>query len=762
MPYLLVEGGHTLSGEVEVQGAKNSVLPILAACLLCGYCIPWSFYLPAVSAAAVLLAAGVAALRKWRRARIPVAVLLGLTVGFCWMLAHDALQLFAVRAYDGHRAELSVVVIDTPEETDYGQRMLGVTKLNGKYQKVMLYLYDEEKATLGDTVSGSFLLRSTLTGGSRDSSYNRGEGIFLMVTSGKSLAVTTPEHLPWYCYPALASRTVTQKIQSLFPQGTTGFAKALLLGQTDELDYKTNSDLKTSGIAHVVAVSGMHVTILFGLLYFVTARRRLLVVLLGFPALFFFAAMVGFSPSVTRACLMNGLMMVGLLFEREYDSFTSLAFAVLVMLLGNPYVVVSVSFQLSVMCMVGIFLLAGPIRDWLMEKRRLGKYRRARRLLYSFSVAVGISLGATITTAPLCALYFGMVSIVSLITNILTLWLITYVFYGIMAACLLAGIFLPLGRAAARLCGLGIRCVLALSGGLAAFPVAAVYVASPYITLWLVFCYGLLGAYLLIKRKRPMLFGCLAAMSLCLCLLLSWWEPRQDQLRVTVLDVGQGQCVLLQSEGRSFLVDCGGSSDTMAADTAAAQLLSQGITCLAGVILTHYDEDYIGGVKLLLSRVSAKALYLPEGKQTDPVAQGLLAATGSYKVTELTKLTFGQAALTLIPSPMGKEDNESGLCILFQRGNCDILITGDRSQEGERELLASLELPELEVLVVGHHGSNTSTGWELLEKTTPEIAVISVGENSYGHPTQQVLDRLAECGCTVYRTDLDGTIVIRR
>ena len=110
----------------------------------------------------------------------------------------------------------------------------------------------------------------------------------------------------------------------------------------------------------------------------------------------------------------------------------------------------------------------------------------------------------------------------------------------------------------------------------------------------------------------------------------------------------------------------------------------------------------------------------------------------------------------------GKTNNESSLCVLFQPENCDILITGDRTTAGERALLAAYPLPDLEVLIAGHHGARTSTSLELLKQTSPEVAVISVGaDNRYGHPTAEVLERLELFGCKILRTDLDGTIILR-
>lgn len=125
-------------------------------------------------------------------------------------------------------------------------------------------------------------------------------------------------------------------------------------------------------------------------------------------------------------------------------------------------------------------------------------------------------------------------------------------------------------------------------------------------------------------------------------------------------------------------------------------------------------------------------------------------------------LFLGEGNITIFPSFEGEESNESGLCILFQPESCDILITGDRSTTGERALIEHTQLPDLEILVAGHHGSASSTSWELLDATRPEIVLISVGErNNYGHPAVETLERLGLFGCTIYRTDMEGTIILR-
>ena len=161
-----------------------------------------------------------------------------------------------------------------------------------------------------------------------------------------------------------------------------------------------------------------------------------------------------------------------------------------------------------------------------------------------------------------------------------------------------------------------------------------------------------------------------------------------DSTRITVLDVGQGQCILLQSEGRTYMVDCGGDSDTETADIAAETLLSQGISRLDGLILTHGDRDHTGAAENLLSRVKADILILPpeEGMPTSDNAEVV------YAEQDLL-LTYGKTNLHIFTTDSNRSENENSLCVLFDTENCDILITGDRSAYGERMLLPRRENP---------------------------------------------------------------------
>ena len=736
-----------------------------AALAFAAYLLPPDLYFYASGAVAIMLALCLVLLLRFSKVRIAAMILFGCVMGLVWQSVFDANYLSTARNLDGQTQELTLTSQNRSELTDYGAATECFAAIDGKQYRLWVYHDPEIIMEPGDILTGNFLLRSTLPGGSSESEYNRSNGFFFTARPKGECTHAKVEKLPWYLYPARWRIYLTDRIQNLFPQDVAGFARALVLGDTDGIDYATDTAFKRSGIRHVIAVSGLHVSILFSLVYFFTGRRKWLTALLGFPALLLFAALAGLSPSITRACIMHGLTILAMLVEREYDPPSALSFAVLVMLLVNPWTVTHVGFQLSVGCVVGIFLFATPIQNWLLDNKRLGRCKGWRkRMAQWISVSVSISVGASILTTALSAYYFGMVSLVSVLTNFLTLWVITFIFYGILLAIALSWIFLPLGVAAAWVTAWPIRYVLFLAKAISAFPLAVVYTESVYIVLWLIFCYILLAVFLLQKQKQPLVLCCCAAVTFCTALVFSWKEPQKDDFRMTMLDVGQGQCILLQSDGKHYLVDCGGDSAKTAADKAVALLESQGIFKLDGLILTHYDRDHAAGAEYLLPRMEVDVLFLPNSRDDYGKGQTLAnlhGGTALYVDRDIV-LSFSDTKITLVPSEKAETDNESGLCVLFQRQDCDILITADRSDAGERELLEHMALPDLEVLVVGHHGSKHSTGRELLIKTAPDIAFISVGlDNPFGHPSEEVLRRLAEYGITVYRTDLHGTIIYR-
>lgn len=741
------------------------VIGFAAACGLCAYIPAEGWIKSCLLVVCIILLPAVFAAIRWKSVRRAVLVLFGFAAALAWFLLFQRYYLMPAIALDGVTVETTVTATDYGYNTGYGTGVDGEVVIDGKTYLIRVYIDEEKEIVPGDTISGSFRCRITTSQGQEGATYHSGNGTFLLGYQEELVQIVRGEQGRIEYFAAELREQIKELLRRCFPEDVFAFTKALLLGDGSDLSYEVDTAFKLSGIRHIIAVSGLHVTILYSLLSLITFRKRFLTALVTFPVLFLFAAVAGFTASVTRACIMVGLMILAQLFRKEYDSPTALAFACLVMLVRNPLVITSVGFELSVGCVAGIQLFSEPVKSWLNSLFPAAKGKKLRSKLTNwFTSSISVTLGAMSLTTPLSAYYFGAVSLVGILTNLLTLWVVNFIFNGIVVVAVV-GLFWVNGAGfLAAVIAWPIRFVLFTAKFLASLPLAAVYTRNIYITAWLVFCYILLAVFLLSRKRRPAVLMCCAVLGLCAALLASWLEPLMDHSRLTVLDVGQGQSILFQSEGKTYLVDCGGDNDEMTADIVAETLLSQGIHHLDGIILTHGDRDHAGGLQYLLTRIDTDMIFLPDtaDNAVDDSVRNLTDGEIVYVADDLA-LTYGSTEITVFGPVFVSDRNENSLCVLFSTEKCDILITGDRSDFGERMLLREAELPYVDVLIAGHHGSKYSTSEELLRAVRPETVIISVGaDNWYGHPADEVLERLESFGCEVYRTDEDGTVIFRR
>ena len=730
--------------------------------LACGLSV-WVLPLAGVLLSIAAAAAATGLLLKYGVKRLAL-IAFGCALGFCWYAGFTGLYLQPALSMDATTEYITVTATAHSYETDYGVGVDGEFMHHGRKMKIRLYVNDAVEITPGDLVEGSYNFRYTAPGGKRNPTYHAGDGVLLLGYPRGKTAILPAVRKTLLQKAQGLNHAIGCRLDAIFPEETAPYARALLLGDGSGLDYETDTAFRLSGIRHIIAVSGLHVAMLYSAVRLLAMNRRWLIALLGYPVLYLFAMAAGFTPSVTRACIMVGLMMLSQLLEREYDSAAALSFAGLVMLLWNPLVITSISFQMSFACVAGILLFDAPISRWLTGKLGTPKGRGLTARLKRWVISsVSVSLSAISLTTPISAYYFGVVSLVGVLTNLLTLWAVSVSFYGIVAALGVSLIWLSGGCFLGKLTSLFMRYVITVAKLLSSVPLAAVYTASVYIVLWLIFVYVLLAVFLACKKRCTGVLLCCASMGLCLALLVSWMEYRFSDTHFTALDVGQGQCLILHTDGKTYLIDCGGSNDEIAANMAADTLLSRGITRLDGLILTHGDRDHGGGVAHLLTRIDTNFLMLPATIPTDTREK----LTGGWKgnvmdVEEDLFLQAGAAKITIFGPDFPGESNENSLCILFESEKCAILITGDRNSFGEMLLLRRAALPEVDLLIAGHHGSKKAASEPLLEMTRPETVFISVGQNSYGHPARELLDRLKRFGCTVYRTDLHGNLIFRR
>ena len=705
----------------------------------------------------------------WQVCRRGTAAALGCGVGLCWFCVYYYMVCVPTQDWDGTQS-ISGTVLTQPQQTDTGRCSL-VLRLDGGAEVNLYAPPSWEDVQPGDHVQGSGTVECISLTDRSDVSYYAAKGVFLLGSCQGAPTVERPTVPPLMCWPALAAQRLKAGIEVAFDQQVSPLAMAVTLGDKSEMADGLYQDMVRAGVLHAAVVSGLHISFLVGVLMLLCrGNRRWGLVML--PVLLFYAVMAGGTPSAFRAVWMQGAVLAVPWVGREQDSPSALALALLVLLIQNPFCVFSVGLQLSFLSVAGILVLTPRVYACLMKPaegwKRAGWTRLVRRIWRGVCASVSASLGAMVLTIPLMGAVFGQVSLVAPVTNILVLWAMTALMICALAVGVLA-LFVPgvadlLGQGA----GLLGRYTLWVVHRMGTVPLGVLDTENPYHVVWLVGAY-LVGALLLwcgVTAVRALVAGVGLAVLLALPVGLSALTVANSDLTVAGLDVGQGSATLLLSPRCSVLVDCGGSASASAGDIAGDYLAGMGRTKLDALALTHLDDDHFNGVERLLERVEVEQVVAPVSARGEEPAQQLEGWLEEREipiqwVEEETRLPLEGVELTLFP-PLGSgTTNEEGLFVLGTAGEFDVLITGDADDYVEKMLVKYFAIPDIELLVVGHHGSASSTCMELLARTSPELGIISVEEdNSYGHPDPDTLERLRRAGVEVHRTDLEGTVTV--
>ncbi len=724
-------------------------------------------------AAWILAAAGAAAglCALLRRSWLPRAVILclGLCAGCLWCGVWAARQLPALAAWDGRTAALTVEASGYSRATAYGTATDAVLTLDGHRHRAVVYGGPDVQLRPGDRITGTMALAATDGTWGSETVYQASRGVDFTASLAAGCTVEPAASVPLRYAPAVLAHRLESVLLELLPPDEGGYAAALLTGRRDGISDRLDGQLRRSGTLHVVAVSGMHVSILTAALLLLLGNRRRLGALVALPLIWCFSLAVGMTASVVRAAVMQTVLLLAPILRRENDPPTSLLAALMVLVLPNPRAVLDVGLQLSFASAAGLLLFSRRCYGALCAPRPVRRLLKSPAGLVLRPVLAGVAASVAVLplTMPLNLLYFDACSLAAPLSSALIVPLIPAAFVLTVATAALGLGWLP----AAAVLAVPLQWLLALLIGLtrwiAGLPFASLSAGSGYQLAFLAGVYGILLAVLLARKPlRPAVPAGCAVSLFCLCLLLSSLELDAAQLSVTVLDVGQGQCIYAESKGASAVYDCGGDGDP--AGTAFQFLQDRGRFSVDFLVVSHYDADHAGGVAELLRLVEVGAVYLPAtpdeaGRQAEILAAAAETGTAAVFLTADTALPFGAAAVTLLAPVRPTDGNDGSVAALWQSAGFDVLLTGDLSAEAEEALLAAHPMAAVEVLVAGHHGAASTTGPALLAALEPETVLISVGAgNGYGHPAPETLARLAEAGAAVYRTDQCGNITVRR
>lgn len=570
------------------------------------------------------------------------------------------------------------------------------------------------------------------------------------------------------------------------PAREAALARGFVLGEDEQIDEATTEDFRRAGLSHLLAVSGQNVALLVLLTMPLLAAlgqplRIRLLWLLGLIAVY--VPLAGAGPSIQRAGIMGALSVLATLAGRRSSRFHALVFAAAVLLVLEPGIAADVGWQLSFAAVLGIILLATPLRAAIAARIGTRGWRRA------LAEGAAMTIAATLATAPLIAFHFEAISTTTLVANLLALPAVAPAMWlGMLAA------------AAGQVPGLPVEPLNAVNSFLLAYIAqVAAWCGRPswaYVHVRLGLG-GLVAAYVSIaaatvlatrigrRRKsadgpkagafRPQssrwrglrVAGPVLALGL-LSLGLAWGflAPDGDAapglpagLRISVLDIGQGDAILLQPRGAAALLVDGGPPG----DGLAAKLRAAGVARLGAAIVTHDQSDHAGGIRDLLGAFPIGRLFYGVLRSQTRVE---IAAGGipTYRLARGAELRSGRLRLDVLwPPPellagshAGEDPNQLALVMLARWRRFSMLLTADAEAES-----TPIDPGPIDVLKVAHHGSDDAGLGELLDRTRPRLAVISVGAgNPFGHPTAATLATLASHGVRTLRTDRDGTVVL--
>ena len=557
----------------------------------------------------------------------------------------------------------------------------------------------------------------------------------------------------------------------------------ILVGDREAISEQTEDNFKKSNLTHMLAVSGSHITYIINALAMLlgkTSKRtsKIFTIII----LIFFMALTGFTFSVIRACIMGILVLLASLMYRKPDTINNLGISSFIILLFNPYAISDAGFLLSYGGTIGIVLLGDKIENAIYKEENKNK-NIINKIIKYIIISFSITLSANLIIIPIMAYNFSTVSFTFWISNILAALIMEIATIFGFIIYFISIFFIPLAKFLGIFLNLLLYLLLKIAEVSSLIPGSSIYIKTPYIIeciiYYLFIVLWLKWDYIKNAIKVKKILKVLVASSILLIIFSSIFIccfPKT--LKIYFVDVGQGDCTLIETPtNKHILIDGGGSEFgdfDVGESTLLPYLLDRRINTIDYMLISHFDSDHIDGLFAVMENLKIKNIIISkQGEKSDNFIRfqelvknkkvNVLVVKKGDRI-QIDKYSYFEI---LFPEENLIQDNilnNNSIVANFCSMGFKLLFTGDIEEIAEKrlwELYRDTDKLKSTILKVAHHGSKTSSTAKFLELVTPKIALIGVGEgNKFGHPNNGVLDRIRDYTNKIYRTDKNGEIEI--
>ncbi len=564
------------------------------------------------------------------------------------------------------------------------------------------------------------------------------------------------------------------KIKEIYEPKTAGFLRGLLLADRSEIDYETKTDFINTGVVHILAVSGTHVAIILLIVAMFTGRFNVIVrSVISIFVIIIFYLLTGGAPSVTRASIMAIVLITAFLLNRKFSKnfvFNSLAIAGFTILLINPRDLFNPGFQLSFAAVISIAAIVPFLNSRIEELEIKNKYLKGI-LLYAT-----VSIAAQIGTLPFTLYYFGKLSLVSILANVLIIPVIGIIIaLGILS--LILNPFLPfIASAYISLNETLVALIFSITKFFSGLKYSYITIRQFSILDAAIFYLFVFIFFFYFERSKNLIFRIALILLITINILNFVTLDDEEILKenlfyVAAIDVGQGDAILLKfPNGQTALIDAGNATEFIdSGERIILPLLDYlNIKKIDYAFISHVDSDHYAGFVSLIHNGKIKRIFKPQidTSQNKDLKLEKYLREKRVPYSYFTSKTFqiGNAKLYFLNDKNINElkgNNSSGI-IKIVYGKTSFLFTGDAEIPAEKYLIERYgNFLNSDFLKVGHHGSLTSTSEKFIEKVTPELSLISAGvENRYNHPAPKIIERLNSANSEIFRTDLEGAVIL--